>query len=75
MNEDEDIVDEIRNKTNDEQDMKIINSNKNDYEYISRIKENNMLKRENEDLKNQIENLLKDNKELKKKKYIDSSSL
>ena len=72
INEEDYFEEEIKKKSNNELENKSSND-KNEYEYIVRIKENNMLKRENEELKDQIKNLLKEKNELKEKIIISPS--
>ncbi len=74
INEEDNLEGEIKDKFNEEeqQENKLVN-NKNEYEYIVRIKENNILKRENEELKNQINNLLNTQNDLRGKLMISPS--
>jgi len=74
INEEDIFEEEIKKKLNNDFENKSSNdNNKNEFEYIVRIKENNMLKRENEELKNRIKNLLKEKNELKEKIIISPS--
>jgi len=74
INEEDIFEEEMKKKLNNDFENKSSNdNNKNEFEYIVRIKENNMLKRENEELKNRIKNLLKEKNELKEKIIISPS--
>jgi len=68
MNEDYNIID-VKNKGNEDHESK----NKNEYDYISRIKENNIIKRENEELRTQLNDLLRERNELKEKLIVSPS--
>jgi len=76
INEEDNLETEMKEKYEkyyEEQDKESNNNNKNNYDYIVRIKENNMLKRENEELKNQINGLLEAQNDLKGQLIISPS--
>ncbi len=76
MNEDFNIL-KIKNNITEVQEKKFNNSdleiNKNEYDYIARIKENSILKRENEELKCQLNELLVGRNKFKENVITSSS--
>lgn len=73
INEEDNLEGEIKVKFNEDEQENNSVINKNEYDYIVRIKENNFLKRENEELKNQINKLLNTQNDLNGKLMISPS--